>query len=67
MGTLCEHCVLRRAGKGLRSASDNVADAVNPAARVHLIAIVGTVAGPLMALLVGILLALGTSRPLAKG
>ena len=50
-----------------KEAMDTVRIAETLAARVHLIAIAGITAGPLIALLLGIVLALSITRPLVKG
>jgi methyl-accepting chemotaxis protein len=50
-----------------KEASATVAAATVQAAQVQLIAVIGMVAGTLIALLLGIFLALSISRPLAKG
>jgi methyl-accepting chemotaxis protein len=50
-----------------KEAVDTVAMAESLAIRVHVIALVGMIAGPLIALLLGIFLALSITRPLVKG
>jgi methyl-accepting chemotaxis protein len=50
-----------------REVEGTVVTADTLAGRVHLISLVGIIAGPLIALLLGILLALSITRPLVKG
>jgi methyl-accepting chemotaxis protein len=48
-------------------AEDTVVSGENVSMRVHIISLVGIIAGPLIALMLGIFLALSITRPLVKG
>jgi methyl-accepting chemotaxis protein len=50
-----------------KKAADAVAQAEATSARVQTVAVIGLAAGPLVALLLGVLLALSITRPIAKG